>query len=133
LEQVAYCIEIGDWNQAGIISRKIGTKFFARKPKKSPEQLAKEEKERKEKEEKRSVDDEPEEQEYDVTDLKLRYYEQQTALAKHDDKYLDVCKHYRQVLDTDVVEETPEMLRRVRWSPSPTLPSLTMPIRLCSA
>ncbi|KAI9779837.1 MAG: hypothetical protein M1839_007150 [Geoglossum umbratile] len=110
LEQVTYCIENGDWNQAGIISRKIGTKFFARKPKKSPEQLAKEEKERKEK--KRSVDDEPEEPEYDVTDLKLRYYEQQIVLAKHDDKYLDVCKHYRQVLDTDVVEENPEMLRR---------------------
>ncbi|KAI9857711.1 MAG: hypothetical protein M1813_008132 [Trichoglossum hirsutum] len=112
LEQVAYCIEIGDWNQAGIISRKIGTKFFARRPKKSSEQLAKEEKEREEREKKRSVDDEPEEQERDVTDLKLRYYEQQTVLAKHDDRYLDVCKHYRQVLDTDVVEENPEMLRR---------------------
>jgi 26S proteasome regulatory subunit N5 len=119
LEQVSYCIENGDWNQAGIISRKISTKFFARKPKKSPEQLAKEEKEKKEREKKRSVDDEPKEPEYDVTDLKLRYYEQQIVLAKHDDKYLDVCKHYRQVLDTDVVEENPEMLRRVRLPLSP--------------
>ena len=49
----------------------------------------------------------------DVTDLKLRYYEQQTMLAKHEDKYLDVCKHYRQVLDTESVEENPDQLRAV--------------------
>jgi 26S proteasome regulatory subunit N5 len=34
-------------------------------------------------------------------------------LAKHDDKYLDVCKHYRQVLDTEAVEEDPKKLRAV--------------------
>jgi 26S proteasome regulatory subunit N5 len=46
-----------------------------------------------------------------VTDLKLRYYEQQITLAKHEDKYLDACKHYRQVLDTEAVEENPEQLK----------------------
>ncbi|KKY19711.1 putative proteasome regulatory particle subunit [Phaeomoniella chlamydospora] len=113
LEQVALCIEKGDWTQAGILSRKIGTKYFARKPKKTPDQLDKEKKEREEAEKKRSVDDPPPEKEDDVTDLKLRYYEQQITLAKHEDKYLDVCKHYRQVLDTESVEENPEQLRAV--------------------
>ena len=34
-------------------------------------------------------------------------------LAKHDDKYLEACKHYRQVLDTEAVEEDPKKLRPV--------------------
>jgi 26S proteasome regulatory subunit N5 len=113
LQQVALCIEKGDWTQAGILSRKISTRYFARKPKKSPEQLEKERKEREEKEKTRSVDEPPPEPEDDVTDLKLKYYEQQILLAKHDDKYLDVCKHYRQVLDTEAVEEDPKKLRTV--------------------
>ena len=46
LEQVALCIEKGDWTSAGILSRKISTRYFARKPKKTPEQLEKERKER---------------------------------------------------------------------------------------
>ncbi|KAG9629895.1 PCI-domain-containing protein, partial [Aureobasidium melanogenum] len=111
LEQVALCIEKGDWTQAGILSRKISTRYFARKPKKTAEQLEKERKEREEQEKKRGPDDAPVEPEDDVTDLKLRYYEQQITLAKHDDKYLDACKHYRQVLDTEAVENNPEQLR----------------------
>lgn len=116
LQQVALCIQKGDWTQAGILSRKISTKYFQRRPKKTPEQLEKDRKEREEKEKNRSVDDPPIEPEDDVTDLKLRYYEQQITLAKHDDKYLDVCKHYRQVLDTEAVEEDPKKLRAVRRS-----------------
>ncbi|OAP60933.1 hypothetical protein AYL99_05935 [Fonsecaea erecta] len=111
LEQVALCILNGDWTQAGILSRKISTRYFARKPKKTPEQI---EKEKKEKEAKKKVEGEPEqEQEDDVTDLKLRYYEQQITLAKHEDKYLEVCKHYRHVLDTESVENNPEQLHAV--------------------
>jgi 26S proteasome regulatory subunit N5 len=113
LQQVSLCIEKGDWTQAGILSRKIGTKYFTRKPKKSPEQLEKEKNEREEKEKKRSADDPPPEPEDDVTDLKLKYYEQQILLSKHDEKYLEACKHYRQVLDTEAVEENPEQLRAV--------------------
>ncbi|KAK7513498.1 PCI domain-containing protein [Phyllosticta citriasiana] len=113
LEQVALCIEKGDWTSAGILSRKISTRYFARKPKKTPEQLEKERKEREEAEKNRSVDDPPVEPEDDVTDLKLRYYEQQILLSKHDDKYLEACKHYRQVLDTEAVEEDPEKLKAV--------------------
>jgi 26S proteasome regulatory subunit N5 len=113
LQQVSLCIQKGDWTQAGILSRKIGTKYFARRPKKTPEQLEKDRKEREEKEKNRSIDDPPIEPEDDVTDLKLRYYEQQITLAKHDSKYLDVCKHYRQVLDTEAVEEDPKKLRAV--------------------
>lgn len=117
LQQVQLCILKGDWTQAGILSRKISTRYFTRKPKKSPEQLEQEKKEREEKEKTRSVDDPPIEPEDDVTDLKLRYYEQQITLAKHEDKYLEVCKHYRQVLDTEAVEEDPKKLQLVRAPP----------------
>lgn len=111
LAQVALCIESGDWTQAGILSRKISTKYLARKPKKTSEQLEKEKKDREKKREKGEEVDEPKED--DVTDLKLRYYEQQITLAKHEDKYLEVCKHYRQVLDTEAVEEAPVKLHAV--------------------
>lgn len=114
LEQVSLCIQKGDWTQAGILSRKISTRYFSRRPKKTAEQLEKERKEKEEREKKRGPDEAPEEPEDDVTDLKLAYYEQQITLAKHDDKYLDACKHYRQVLDTEAVENNPEQLRAVR-------------------
>lgn len=120
LQQVALCIEKGAWTQAGILSRKISTRYFQRRPKKTPEQLEKDQKEREEKEKTRSADDPPIEPEDDVTDLKLRYYEQQITLAKHDDKYLEVCKHYRQVLDTEAVEEDPKKLRAVCFAHSQT-------------
>ncbi|GAB0135914.1 hypothetical protein EsDP_00004236 [Epichloe bromicola] len=111
LAQVALCIESGDWTQASILGRKISTKYLSRKPKKTAEQL---EKEKKEREKKRARGEEvPEEKEDDTTDLKLRYYEQQITLAKHEGKYLDVCKYYRQVLDTEAVEEDPAKLHPV--------------------
>lgn len=113
LEQVALCIECEDWTQAGILSRKISTRYFARKPTKTPEQLEKEKQEREEAEKKRGPDEAAPEKEDDVTDLKLRYYEQQITLAKQEDKYLEVCKNYRQVLDTESVENNPEQLRAV--------------------
>jgi 26S proteasome regulatory subunit N5 len=126
LQQVSLCIQKGDWTQAGILSRKISTRYFTRKPKKSPEQLEKEQKEREEKEKNRSADDPPIEPEDDVTDLKLRYYEQQITLAKHEDKYLDACKHYRQVLDTEAVEEDPNKLKAVSDAPLYCLALLTI-------
>ncbi|GCB20867.1 26S proteasome non-ATPase regulatory subunit 12 [Aspergillus awamori] len=113
LEQVALCIERGDWTQATILSRKINKRYFNRKPKKSPEEIEKLKKEAEEKEKTRSPDEAPMEVDDDVTDLKLRYYEQQIILANHDYKYLDVCKHYREVLDTESVENNPEQLRAV--------------------
>ncbi|KAF4974977.1 hypothetical protein FZEAL_8188 [Fusarium zealandicum] len=111
LAQVALCIESGDWTQAGILARKISTRYLSRKPKKTAEQLEKEQKEREKK--KARGEEVPEEKEDDTTDLKLRYYEQQIILAKHEKKYLDVCKHYRQVLDTEAVEEDSAKLRPV--------------------
>lgn len=121
LEQVSLCIENGDWTQAGILSRKISTKYFARKPKRTAEQVEKDRLEREEKEKNRSADDPPLEKDDDVTDLKLRYYEQQITLAKQDDKYLDACKHYRQVLDTQSVEDNPKQLHAVcSMSPPPS-------------
>lgn len=138
LEQVALSIDKGDWVQAGILSRKISTRYFARRPTPSKEEAEKAKKEKdakvkreadaKAKEMKRlndlgpagadtgaALDDAPIEPENDdVTDLKLRYFEQQIVLAKHENKYLEVCKHYRQVLDTDAVEKNPEQLQAVR-------------------
>ena len=73
------------------------------------------------------MDDPPLAAEDDVTDLKLRYYEQQIQLAKHDDKYLEVCKNYRQVLDTEAVENEPDLLLLVRSSTSRQLSPLTLP------
>ena len=113
LEQVSLCVQNDDWTQATILSRKISTRYFARKSRKTPEQLEKEKKDREEKEKKRSADEPPPEPEDDVTDLKLRFYEQQIILAKHEDKYLDVCKYYRQVLDTESVEDNLEQLHAV--------------------
>ncbi|KAF7549771.1 hypothetical protein G7Z17_g6159 [Cylindrodendrum hubeiense] len=111
LAQVALCIENGDWTQAGILGRKISTRYLSRKVKKTAEQLEKEQKEREKK--KARGEEVPDEVVDDTTDLKLRFYEQQIILAKHDEKYLDVCKHYRQVLDTEAVEEDPAKLHPV--------------------
>ncbi|OKL62993.1 hypothetical protein UA08_01954 [Talaromyces atroroseus] len=113
LEQVALCIERGDWTQASILSRKINKRYFARKPKKTPEQLEKEQKEYEERLKTRASDEPMPEKDESVEDLKLRYYEQQIILSKHDQNYLDTCKHYRDVLDTESVEEDPERLRAV--------------------
>ena len=110
-------MENEDWTQAAILSRKISTKYFARKPKKTPEQLEKEQKQREEKAKKDGTEVEEAPKEDDVTDLKLRFYEQQVRLAKHEDKYLEACKHYRQVLDTEAIEEDPERLKMVRLAP----------------
>ncbi|KAI7421964.1 hypothetical protein KC332_g42 [Hortaea werneckii] len=118
LEQVALCIEDGDWTQAGILGRKISTRYFARRTKKTKEELEKRKQELEEKARKQAgtevgdtADLDKQDVEDDVTDLKLRYYEQQITLAKHDDKYLEACKHYRQVLDTEAVEENPDLLK----------------------
>ena len=113
LEQVALCIERGDWTQATILGRMVNRRYFARKPKKTPEQLEQQKKEAEEREKTRAPDEAPMEIDDDVTDLKLRYFEQQTILANHEHKYLDVCKHYREVLDTESVENNPEQLRAV--------------------
>ena len=121
LEQVELCITRGDWTQAKILSRKINTRYFARKPKKTAEEVEKEKtakaaQELEKKEGERSMEEPPAEKDDDVTDLKLQYYRQQVTLANHEHKYLDVCKHYRQVLDTESVEEDPEKLHAVRFS-----------------
>lgn len=129
LDQVALCIENGDWAQAQILSRKVSTRYIARKPKPSAEQVEKDQREKADK--KKGEGDQMEVDEVkrdDVTDLKLRYYEQQILLAKHDDKYLDACKHYRQILDTEAIEEDPDRLREVRLSLSPSFSWTRLPL-----
>jgi len=111
LEQISLCIQNNDWQQATVLSRKINVRYFARPPKRTPEEQEKLQKEREEQEKNRSADDPPVEPEDDVSDLKLRFYELQIQIAKHDSRYLDICKHYRQILDTEVVEKDTEKLR----------------------
>ncbi|KAK9361187.1 PCI domain-containing protein [Lipomyces starkeyi] len=41
----------------------------------------------------------------EVQDLRLRFYELMIQISLHDDKYLDVCKHYRAVYDTPSVKD----------------------------
>jgi 26S proteasome regulatory subunit N5 len=126
LDQVALCIECEEWTQAAILSRKIGTKYFARKPTQTPEQKAKAQHDREEYERTRSADDPPVEPEDDTTDMKLTYYAQQVQLATNESKYLDACKDYRQVLDTQAVEDEPAKLRAVSVARPNMLSSLTL-------
>ncbi|KAF9364569.1 26S proteasome non-ATPase regulatory subunit 12 [Mortierella sp. NVP85] len=45
--------------------------------------------------------------ETDVQDLKLRYYDLMIEYSLHENEYLSVCKHYRQIYDTPSVKEDP--------------------------
>lgn len=56
----------------------------------------------------------------EVSDLKLKFYDQQIQLAKQDDKYIDVCKHYRAVYSTPSVIADPAKLKSVCYSITPT-------------
>ena len=57
----------------------------------------------------------------EVSDLKLQYYKQQIQLATQEDNYLDACKHYQAVYDTDSVTEDAE-----RWIPVSTYVIVTL-------
>ncbi|WBW72859.1 19S proteasome regulatory subunit Rpn501 [Schizosaccharomyces osmophilus] len=48
-----------------------------------------------------------------VQSLKLKYYEQKIRIGLHDDAYLDVCKYYRAVYDTSIVQEDPEKWKEI--------------------
>lgn len=131
LDQVALCIQKGDWTQATILGRKISTRYFARKaPKVSDGKDAEQDKNTNGGEDKakrnettgtvdavssmgQTLNGSVPDSEDDVTDLKLRFYELQIILAKHEGKYLDACKHWRQVLDTEAVENNPRQLKTV--------------------
>lgn len=43
-----------------------------------------------------------------IQDLKLRYYELIIQLALHEEKYLEACKAYQEVWDTEEVKADPE-------------------------
>ncbi len=55
-----------------------------------------------------------------LQDLKLRYYELMIRLAMHEDAYLDACKAYQEVWDTDEVKndeaKSQEVRQRGVWS-----------------
>lgn len=51
--------------------------------------------------------------ETEVQDLKLRYYDLMIDYSLHENEYLSVCKHYRQIYDTPVVKADPAQAKRV--------------------
>lgn len=50
--------------------------------------------------------------ETEVQDLKLRYYDLMIEYSLHENEYLNVCKHYRQIYDTPVVKEDPAQAKK---------------------
>lgn len=52
----------------------------------------------------------------EVEDLKLRYYELMIKISLHDDKYLDVCKHYRAVFDSKTIKDDEAKWKEVSFS-----------------
>jgi 26S proteasome regulatory subunit N5 len=84
LLQVGLCIEHGDYGQALILSRKISTKWFSSEAARADP---------------------------DIMTLKLRFYEQQIQLAKQESNYLEVCKHYRAILDTPSILADDEKMK----------------------
>lgn len=84
LEQIELCIEDGDYTQASILSRKISPRWFKHEDSRKDEE---------------------------IMNLKLKFYEKQIQIAKHDDKYLDACKFYREVQNTPSVESDEVKLR----------------------
>ncbi|GJJ74681.1 26S proteasome regulatory subunit N5 [Entomortierella parvispora] len=50
--------------------------------------------------------------ESEVQDLKLRYYDLMIDYSLHENEYLSVCKHYRQIYDTPVVKADSAQAKR---------------------
>ncbi|PAV76947.1 hypothetical protein WR25_18750 [Diploscapter pachys] len=53
----------------------------------------------------------------EIQDMKLKYYELMIRIALNDRSYLDICKHYRAVFDTNKINQDPtkskETLKRI--------------------
>uniref|UniRef100_A0A6G1SQC5 26S proteasome non-ATPase regulatory subunit 12 n=1 Tax=Aceria tosichella TaxID=561515 RepID=A0A6G1SQC5_9ACAR len=77
LEQIRYCLATKDFIRAQIISKKISTKFFD------------------------SADD-PE-----LQQSKLKFYQLMIEIDQHNSKYLDICRHYQAVFQTQSIKEDP--------------------------
>lgn len=50
--------------------------------------------------------------ETEVQDLKLRFYDLMIEYSLHENEYLNVCKHYRQIYDTPIVKEDPAQAKK---------------------
>ena len=46
--------------------------------------------------------------------MKLKYYELMIRIALNDRSYLDICKHYRAVFDTNKINQDPTKSKEVR-------------------
>ncbi|KAK3822404.1 MAG: PCI domain-containing protein [Linnemannia elongata] len=50
--------------------------------------------------------------ETEVQDLKLRFYDLMIEYSLHENEYLQVCKHYRQIYDTPIVKADPAQAKK---------------------
>ena len=48
-----------------------------------------------------------------MQDLKLKYYELMIMLAHHEGKYLTICKHYKAVFNTPIIQEDKNKMKEV--------------------
>lgn len=48
-------------------------------------------------------------------DLKLKFYQLMIEVARHEGSYLDICKYYRAMFDTQSVLEDKEKKHEVSW------------------
>ena len=48
-----------------------------------------------------------------MQDLKLKYYELMIMLAHHEEKYLTICKHYKAVFNTPIIQEDKNKMKEV--------------------
>lgn len=46
----------------------------------------------------------------------MRYYDLMIEYSLHENEYLNVCKHYRQIYDTPIVKEDPAQAKKVHLS-----------------
>eukprot|EP00096_Caligus_rogercresseyi_P002617 TRINITY_DN147_c1_g1_i1.p1 TRINITY_DN147_c1_g1~~TRINITY_DN147_c1_g1_i1.p1 ORF type:complete len:515 (+),score=187.08 TRINITY_DN147_c1_g1_i1:200-1546(+) len=78
LEQMRLCLAVKDYIRTQIISKKISVRFF---------------------EDKSSTE---------IQELKLKFYKYMIQLDQQDGTYLDICRHYRAISDTPVIQSSQE-------------------------
>ncbi|XP_035694531.1 26S proteasome non-ATPase regulatory subunit 12-like [Branchiostoma floridae] len=59
--------------------------------------------------------------EKDTEELKLKYYQLMVELDLHEGSYLQICKHYRAIYETDTVKENKEQWQQVQYNLEPIL------------
>ncbi|TKR95813.1 hypothetical protein L596_009933 [Steinernema carpocapsae] len=85
LDQMRLSVERKDFVRASIISKKISTRYFVADERKNNA---------------------------DVQELKLKYYDYMVKIGLFEEAFLDVCRYYRAIFDTPVVQADPAQMAR---------------------